>query len=130
MRHYSQTFAITLASLTAFPAAATPTDALINNTLSLPAELNKAIIVDKDVTQDIAELRGQLWPFILGVVAVDLALQTYFYGVYVPQNARTVNRRQPASAVSSSSPHCRTCGGKTGGIGNGSNKTNVQTATG
>ena len=85
MRHYSQTFAITLASLTAFPAAATPTDALINNTLSLPAELNKAIIVDKDVTQDIAELRGQLWPFILGVVAVDLALQTYYYGVYVPQ---------------------------------------------
>ena len=85
MRHYSQTFAIILASLTAFPAAATPTDALINNTLSLPAELNKTMIVDEDVTQDIAELRGQLWRFILGVVAVDLALQTYFYGVYVPQ---------------------------------------------
>ena len=85
MRHYSQSFAIILASLTAFPAAATPTDALINNTLSLPAELNKAVIVDNDVTQDIAEIRGQLWPFILSVVAVDLALQTYFYGVYVPQ---------------------------------------------
>ena len=85
MRHYSQSFAIILASLTAFPAAATPTDAPINNMLSLPAELHKAIIVDKDVTQDIAELRGQLWPFILGVVAVDLALQTYYYGVYVPQ---------------------------------------------
>lgn len=85
MRHYSQSFAIILASLTAFPAAATPTDALIHNTLSLPAELNKAVIVDNDVTQDIAEIRGQLWPFILGVVAVDLALQTYFYGVYVPQ---------------------------------------------
>ena len=85
MRHYSHSFAVILASLTAFPAAATPTDALINNTLSLPAELKKAMIVDEDVTQDIAELRGQLWPFILGVVAVDLALQTYFYGVYVPQ---------------------------------------------
>lgn len=85
MRHYSQSFAIILASLTAFPAAATPTDALINNTLSLPAELKKAMIVDEDVTQDVAELRGQLWPFILGVVAVDLALQTYFYGVYIPQ---------------------------------------------
>ena len=85
MRHYSQSFAIILASLTAFPAAATPTDALINNTLSLPAELNKAVIVDNDVTQDIAEIRGQLWRFILGVVAVDLAPQTYFYGVYVPQ---------------------------------------------
>ena len=85
MRHYSQSFAIILASLTAFSAAATPTDALINNTLSLPAELNKAMIVDNDVTQDIAEIRGQLWPFILGVVAVDLALQTYFYVVYVAQ---------------------------------------------
>ena len=75
MRHFSQSFAIILASLTALPAAATPTDALINNTLSLPAELNKAIIVDKDVTQDIAELRGQLWPFILGVVAVDTLIR-------------------------------------------------------
>ena len=85
MRQFSQSFAIILASLTAFPAAATPTDALINNTLSLPAELNKAMIVDEDVTQDIAQLRGQLWPFILGVVAVDLALKTFFYGVYVPK---------------------------------------------
>lgn len=43
------------------------------------------MIVDDDVTQDITQLRGQLWPFILGVVPVDLALQTYFYGVYIPQ---------------------------------------------
>ena len=43
------------------------------------------MILDEDVTQDIAQLRGQLWPFILGVVAVDLALQTYFFGVYVPK---------------------------------------------
>ena len=85
MRHYSQSFTIILASLKAFPAAANPTDALINKTLSLPAKLNKAMIVGEDVTQDIAKLRGQLWPFILGVVAVDLALQTYFYGDYVPQ---------------------------------------------
>ena len=84
MRHFSQSLAVILASLTAFSAEATPPDALINNTLSLPAELNKTIIVDEDVTQDIFEVRGQLWPFILGVVAVDLALQTYFYGVYVP----------------------------------------------
>jgi len=84
MRHFSQSLAVILASLTAFPAAATPPDALINNTLSLPAELNKTIIVDEDVTQDIFKVRGQLWPFIFGVVAVDLALQTYFYGVYVP----------------------------------------------
>jgi hypothetical protein len=85
MRHFSQSLVVILTSLTAFSAAATPPDALINNTLSLPAELNKAMIVDEDVTQDITELRGQLWPFILGVVAVDLAVQTYFYGVYIPQ---------------------------------------------
>ena len=70
MRQYSQSFAIILASLTAFPAAVTPIDAFINNALSLPVELNEAMIVDEEVTQDIAELRGQLRPFILGVVTV------------------------------------------------------------
>ena len=85
MRHFSQSLVAILTSLTAFPAAATPSDALIDNTLSLPAELNKAMIVNEDVTQDITQLRGKLWPFILGVVAVDLAVQTYFYGVYIPQ---------------------------------------------
>ena len=95
MRHFSQSLVVILTSLTAFPAApaaATPPDALINNTLSLPAELNKAMIVDEDVTQDITELRGQLWPFILGVVAVDLAVQNHFYGVYIPPNARSMKR--------------------------------------
>ena len=81
MRHFSQSFVAILAALRAFPAAASPPDALVNNTLSLPAELNKTIIID----EDIAEIRGQLWPFILGVVAVDLELQTYYYGVYIPQ---------------------------------------------
>jgi hypothetical protein len=81
MRHFSQSFVAILAALTVFPAAASPPDALVNNTLSLPAELNKTIIID----EDIAQIRGQLWPFILGVVAVDLALQTYYYGVYIPQ---------------------------------------------
>ena len=70
MRQYSQSFAIILASLTAFPAAVPPIDALINNALSLPAELNEAMVVDEVVTQDIAELRGQLRPFILGGVTV------------------------------------------------------------
>ena len=81
MRHFSQSFVAILAALMALPAAASPPDALVNNTLSRPAELNKTIIID----EDIAEIRGQLWPFILGVVAVDLALQTYYYGVYIPQ---------------------------------------------
>ena len=56
MRHFSQSFVAILAALRAFPAAASPPDALINNTLSLPAELNKTIIID----EDIAEIRGQL----------------------------------------------------------------------
>ena len=56
MRHFSQSFVAILAALMAFPAAASPPDALINNTLSLPAELNKTIIID----EDIAEIRGQL----------------------------------------------------------------------
>ena len=81
MRHFSQSFVAILAVLMAFPAAASPPDALVNNILSLRAELNKTIIID----EDIAEIRGQLWPFILDVVAVDLALQTYYYGVYIPQ---------------------------------------------
>jgi hypothetical protein len=57
-----------------------PPDALINNTLSVPGEINKAVIVNNEL----AEVRGQVWPLILGVVAVDLALQAYFYGVYLP----------------------------------------------
>ena len=85
MRHFSQSRVVILTSLAAFPAAATPPDAPIDNKLSLLAELKKAVIVDEDVTQDVVEVRGQLWPFIRGVVAVDLALKTYFYGFYVPQ---------------------------------------------
>jgi hypothetical protein len=37
---------------------------------------------------DVSEIRGEVWPVILGVVAVDLALQAYFYGVYVPSTRR------------------------------------------
>ncbi len=36
MRHFTQSVVVIFVSLTAFPAAATPPDALINNTLSLP----------------------------------------------------------------------------------------------
>ena len=66
------------------PAVAAPPNALINNSLSLPGEMTKSIMLDTDIS----EVRGEVWPFILGVVAVDLALQAYFYGVYVPANRR------------------------------------------
>lgn len=65
-------------------AVAAPPNALINNSLSLPGEMTKSIMLDTDIS----EVRGEVWPFIFGVVAVDLALQAYFYGVYVPSNRR------------------------------------------
>ena len=65
-------------------AVAAPPDALINNSLSLPGEMTKSIVIDTDISK----VRGEVWPFIFGVVAVDLALQTYYYGVYVPSTRR------------------------------------------
>ena len=65
-------------------AVAAPSDALINNQLSLPGEITKSIMLDTDIS----EVRGEVWPIIFGVVAVDLALQAYFYGVYVPSTQR------------------------------------------
>lgn len=65
-------------------AVAAPPNALINNQLSLPGEMTKSIVLDTDISQ----VRGEVWPIIFGVVAVDLALQAYFYGVYVPSTRR------------------------------------------
>ena len=65
-------------------AVAAPPDALINNQLSLPGEMTKSIMLETDIS----EVRGEVWPIIFGVVAVDLALQAYFYGVYVPSTRR------------------------------------------
>ena len=65
-------------------AVAAPPDALVNNNLSLPGEITKSIMLDTEFS----EIRGEVWPVILGVVAVDLALQAYFYGVYVPSTRR------------------------------------------
>lgn len=65
-------------------AVAAPPDALINNNLSLPGEMTKSIMLDTHIS----EVRGEVWPIIFGVVAVDLALQAYFYGVYVPSTPR------------------------------------------
>ena len=65
-------------------AVAAPPNALINNQLSLPGEMTKSIVLDTDIS----EVRGEVWPIIFGVVAVDLALQAYFYGVYMPSTRR------------------------------------------
>ena len=80
-----KTIAVLAISMTmSLSAVAAPPDALVNNNLSLPGEITKSIILDTDVY----EIRGEVWPVILGVVAVDLALQAYFYGVYVPSTRR------------------------------------------
>ena len=65
-------------------AVAAPPNALINNQLSLPGEMTKSIMLDTDIS----EVRGEVWPIIFGVVAVDLALQAYFYGVYLPSTQK------------------------------------------
>ena len=80
-----QTIAVLAISMTmSLSAVAAPPDALVNNNLSLTGEVTKSIMLDTDVS----EIRGEVWPVILGVVAVDLALQAYFYGVYVPSTRR------------------------------------------
>ena len=80
-----KTIAVLAISMTmSLSAVAAPPDALVNNNLSLPGETTKSIMLDTDVS----EIRGEVWPVILGVVAVDLALQAYFYGVYVPSTRR------------------------------------------
>ena len=84
MRHYSQSFAIILASLTAFPAAATPTDALINNTLSLPAELNKAMIVMRCYSGYCRAKRAALAVY-SRCRRCRPRSANLLYGVYVPQ---------------------------------------------
>lgn len=80
-----KTIAVLAISMTmSLSAVAAPPDALVNNNLSLPGEITKSIMLDTDVS----EIRGEVWHVILGVVAVDLALQAYFYGVYVPSTRR------------------------------------------
>ena len=80
-----KTIAVLAISMTmSLSAVAAPPDAPVNNNLSLPGEITKSIMLDTDVS----EIRGEVWPVILGVVAVDLALQAYFYGVYVPSTRR------------------------------------------
>ena len=80
-----KTIAVLAISMTmSLSAVAAPPNALVNNNLSLPGEITKSIMLDTDVS----EIRGEVWPVILGVVAVDLALQAYFYGVYVPSTRR------------------------------------------
>jgi len=80
-----QTIAVlAISMMMSLSAVAAPPDALVNNNLSLPGEITKSIMLDTDIS----EIRGEVWPVILGVVAVDLALQAYFYGVYVPSTRR------------------------------------------
>ena len=81
MRRLSTTVLVTLSLCLSLPAAALPRDALINNTLSLPGELKKSVLLE----HELADVRGAVWPLIFGVVTVDLALQAYYFGGYIPK---------------------------------------------
>lgn len=56
-----------------------------------PSELTAAAFFDGtpdsfDVldASSMEDTRGELWPFVLGVVGLDIAISTYFWGTYVP----------------------------------------------
>ena len=84
MKQIKTTAVVVLLTGMSLSAVAAPPDALINNNLSLPGEMTKSIMVHTDISG----VREEVWPMIFGVVAVDLALQAYFYGVYVPSSRR------------------------------------------
>ena len=52
----------------------------------LASAFEGAAFVDAHTLDEAAmrDTRGELWPFIVSVVGVDLALSSYFWGVYVP----------------------------------------------
>jgi hypothetical protein len=54
--------------------------ALIDLAFDAPAVEQVAILNDTQMTAT----RGDLWPFIFGVAAVDIGLAGFFWGVYVP----------------------------------------------
>ena len=49
MRRLSTTVLVTLSLCLSLPAAALPRDALINNTLSLPGELKKSVLLEHEL---------------------------------------------------------------------------------
>lgn len=51
------------------------------------------------------ETRGEIWPFIAAVVATDLALATYFWGVYVPSVSNSGGQCGAACDVPDSDLH-------------------------
>ncbi|MDC6459090.1 hypothetical protein PQY66_01975 [Luminiphilus sp.] len=50
-------------------------------TLSLPGEMKKSVLL----AHELADVRGAVWPLIFGIATVDLALQAYYFGVYIPK---------------------------------------------
>jgi len=81
MRRLSTTVLVTLSLCLSLPDAALPRDPLINNTLSLPGEMKKSVLL----AHELADVRGAVWPLIFGIATVDLALQAYYFGVYIPK---------------------------------------------
>ncbi len=64
-----------------------PADVEFESALELAFEQPARQLVKPLDGSDMAETQGELWPMIFAVAATDIALQAYFWGVYVPQYA-------------------------------------------
>ena len=78
-------------SQASFAAGAHDTQRFTSATKTLALQVGQTPIQDEHSQAvsvlEAAQLRGRVLPFILGVVTVDLALASFYWGVYVPYHA-------------------------------------------
>lgn len=85
------TFMVGAAAHADSPAVASPDDFQLLSEFLEPEMVNTLEVLDDEI---MAKTRGELWPLVgaIGaVVSVDLALQAYFFGVYVPAMSTTTH---------------------------------------
>ena len=78
-------------SQASFAAGAQDTQRFNPTTTTLALQVGQTPIQDEQSrtvsVMEAAQLRGKVLPFIVGVVTVDLALASFYWGVYVPYYA-------------------------------------------
>ncbi|MFL2502013.1 MAG: hypothetical protein ACJ0Q1_03735 [Luminiphilus sp.] len=78
-------------SQASFAASARDTQRFTPATTTLALQVGQTPIQDEQSRTvsvlEAAQLRGKVLPFIVGVVTVDLALASFYWGVYVPYYA-------------------------------------------
>ena len=78
-------------SQASFAAGAHDTQRFTSATTTLALQVGQTPIQDEQSRTvsvlEAAQLRGKVLPFIVGVVTVDLALASFYWGVYVPYYA-------------------------------------------